>query len=109
MTTADVMEVPDATDFDSTAAGGADANGAVAGEPGIATSRSTDISSFGNSATITTDNEASVANARPGPNQLAPSHERQPVAGRSAAPRASVRIRASAAAEGCTLPMMCSR
>ncbi|MBP8296951.1 MAG: hypothetical protein KAX84_12635 [Burkholderiales bacterium] len=70
------------------------------------TARSTDMSSFGISDTTTTDSEAIVANANPGPNQLDPSHVLHPLAAGFAAPRAgasrttasraSARIRASA-------------
>jgi hypothetical protein len=80
--------------------------------------RSTFRSSRGISATMMTDSDASVANARLGLNQLASIQDRQPVrdgatpadgfvAGCTDAPvlatdsRASARIRASAAADGC--------
>jgi hypothetical protein len=76
-------------------------------------SRSTDRSSFGIRETITTDSEATVANARPGPNQLDFSHDFQPdatgfVAGRATATRPSARMRVSHSADGCSASAMCA-
>ncbi|MBK9608123.1 MAG: hypothetical protein IPO58_17415 [Betaproteobacteria bacterium] len=82
------------------------------------TARSTDMSSFGISDTTTTDSEAIVANANPGPNQLDPSHDLHPLAAGFAdvrtgdslatASRASARIRASASADGRSALAMCT-
>ncbi len=92
------------------AAGDADGGG-VPGTAMIA--RSTDRSSFGIRETTTTDNEAIVANARPGPNQPDFSHDRQPdatgfTAGRASASRACARMRASLAADGCSACAACA-
>jgi hypothetical protein len=96
---------------DATGVAGDTDGGGVLGASVIA--RSTDRSSFGIRETTTTDSAATVANARPGPNQLDFSHDRQPdsagFAGRRVtASRASARMRASLAADGCSVCAACA-